>query len=177
MRWHDDFWGISGATAGAKILTQSPVITFAGPLADGEVGAAYPATVITATGLPDLAWELAPKDGETRLPAGLTLDPATGALSGTPTVAGTFTFTVRVTDAFGEDSKTYTLKVAEKSKPTEPPGPGTPGEPTPVDPAKPKDPLSDTGGASPLLGLIGAGVIAAGGTGLWIASRRATRKA
>jgi hypothetical protein len=35
------------------------------------------------------------------LPAGLTLDAATGAVSGTPTVTGEFSFEVRVTDGFG----------------------------------------------------------------------------
>ncbi|MFN7985947.1 MAG: Ig-like domain-containing protein [Thermoanaerobaculia bacterium] len=35
------------------------------------------------------------------LPAGLTLNPSTGALSGTPTVVGTFPFTVTATDSLG----------------------------------------------------------------------------
>ena len=35
------------------------------------------------------------------LPAGLTLDPSTGQIAGTPTTAGTYTFTVRATDANG----------------------------------------------------------------------------
>ncbi|MBJ6749134.1 S8 family serine peptidase [Geomonas anaerohicana] len=38
------------------------------------------------------------------LPQGLSLDPVTGELSGTPTASGTFTFTVRVSDALGRTS-------------------------------------------------------------------------
>ena len=36
------------------------------------------------------------------LPAGLTLNPATGAIQGTPTAAGTSTFTVKVVDTNGD---------------------------------------------------------------------------
>jgi uncharacterized protein YhjY with autotransporter beta-barrel domain len=46
------------------------------------------------------------------LPTGVTLSPA-GVLSGTPTVAGTFTFTVRATDANGfSGDQPYTLTLA-----------------------------------------------------------------
>lgn len=46
------------------------------------------------------------------LPAGLTIGPATGAVNGTPTVAGDFPFIVTVTDANHlTDSASYSLKV------------------------------------------------------------------
>lgn len=47
------------------------------------------------------------------LPAGMSLNPATGALTGTPTEAGANSFSIRGTDDFG-NSKTqaYTLAVA-----------------------------------------------------------------
>jgi hypothetical protein len=46
------------------------------------------------------------------LPAGLTLDTATGAITGTPTVSGTFTFTVTADDGEGHtDTHEYTLAV------------------------------------------------------------------
>lgn len=35
------------------------------------------------------------------LPTGLTLNPSNGAIQGTPTVVGTFSFTVRITDSNG----------------------------------------------------------------------------
>ena len=40
------------------------------------------------------------------LPAGLTLNPSTGALTGTPTTAGTFNFTVTATDSTGGQAAT-----------------------------------------------------------------------
>jgi hypothetical protein len=47
------------------------------------------------------------------LPAGLTIDSASGVLSGTPTAAGQFSFTVTVTDAdLVQVSKPYTMTVA-----------------------------------------------------------------
>lgn len=47
------------------------------------------------------------------LPAGLTLNAETGAIAGTPTAAGAFTFTVSATDTYGNaGSAAYTLTVA-----------------------------------------------------------------
>lgn len=49
-----------------------------------------------------------------RLPAGLTLDPTTGALAGTPTESGVFTFSVASVDAAGcAFVRQYTLQVAQ----------------------------------------------------------------
>jgi hypothetical protein len=45
------------------------------------------------------------------LPTGLTLNPATGVISGTPTAAGSYTFTIRVANTGGFGERTYVLNI------------------------------------------------------------------
>ncbi|WP_433046960.1 putative Ig domain-containing protein [Dactylosporangium sp. CS-033363] len=72
----------------------------------GGVGAPYTATVATAGGLTPYGFAVTAG----ALPAGLTLDPATGELSGTPTTPGAYNFTVTVTDGGGGTAgQAYTL--------------------------------------------------------------------
>ncbi len=72
------------------------VITTTSPLLAGTVGAGYSTTLAATGGLPPYAWWLT--GGE--LPPGLELDVELGVISGTPTVVGTFNFTVEVSDYF-----------------------------------------------------------------------------
>ena len=65
-------------------------------LASATAGTAYPtATLAASGGVTPETWSVTAG----ALPAGLTLDATTGALSGTPTTAGTYDFTVAVTDS------------------------------------------------------------------------------
>jgi sugar lactone lactonase YvrE len=85
----------------------APIITSATILPDGTVGAAY-SGAITATGYPKTLTFSAAGN----LPPGLRLNPATGALTGTPTTAGAYSFTVTVSNGDNPDAvRTYTIQV------------------------------------------------------------------
>ena len=72
-------------------------------LASGTVGAAY-SDILTAD-LSGVTWSVS----EGSLPAGLTLNASTGTITGTPTKAGTFTFTVKA--ASGTNSAARQLRI------------------------------------------------------------------
>ena len=78
-------------------------------LSPGTVGEFYCCGNLFADGgVPDYTWSLV--SGE--LPPGLELSESPGRITGTPTTAGTFTFTVRVTDsreAFAERTFSITI--------------------------------------------------------------------
>jgi hypothetical protein len=73
--------------------------TGAASLPTGIQGKPYSATPATASGgLAPFTWSVITG----ALPPGVTLDPATGAVSGRPTAFGTFSFTLGVRDASGQ---------------------------------------------------------------------------
>ena len=74
-------------------ITAPPVSITTEAITAAVVGTQYFFTLAASGGSPPYAWTLASGS----LPPGLTLNPS-GAITGTPTLAGSFTFVVRVTD-------------------------------------------------------------------------------
>jgi len=65
-------------------------------------------------GVPPYTWSAS------GLPAGLDVDPSSGQITGTPTTAGSYTFTITVTDAASppaQVSATYPIDIASSSGP------------------------------------------------------------
>ena len=104
-------------TDGARTDTKSLTLDVVTPLAattptfsESEVGHALEPTTLVATGgRGPYAWALVGS------PAWITLDPASGALNGTPTAAGSFPFQVSVKDAYGTTT-TLSLALTVKAK-------------------------------------------------------------
>ncbi|VVE90823.1 putative Ig domain-containing protein [Pandoraea bronchicola] len=102
------------ATITVTVLNASVTYAPSSPAA-GTVGMAYSQTLAPAASGGAAPYTYALASGA--LPAGLTLDPSTGALSGTPTASGTFNFTVKATDGsmgsgpFSATSGTLTLTI------------------------------------------------------------------
>jgi hypothetical protein len=75
----------------------SPLSLTCPSVTTGTVGTAYAAAATASGGVPPYTYSL--YSGS--LPTGLTLNPSTGAIMGIPTSSGTFSFTIKVSDASG----------------------------------------------------------------------------
>lgn len=124
----------------------------------GTAGQAYTAAISPATG-GTAPYSYALTTGA--LPSGVVLDAATGELSGTPTVSGTFNFTLTVTDSTpspaAQANQSYTLSIAGATL--------VPGQPT-LPPAVRGTPYSQvltaTGGVAPYTYSVASGTLPAG---------------
>lgn len=83
----------------------TPTITTTS-LPNGTAEAAY-STTLLADGTAPITWSVTSGS----LPEGLSLDASTGMISGTPTAEGGSTFTVTAANAYGSDSREFTLSI------------------------------------------------------------------
>lgn len=96
-------------SSGSGGLSPVPV---AQNLAGGVTGVAYSETISAQGGTSPYSFAVTAG----ALPAGLGLNSSTGVISGTPTTAGTSTFTVKVTDAAGATgSQAFQIVIAAPS--------------------------------------------------------------
>jgi uncharacterized protein (TIGR03437 family) len=94
-------------------------ITTVSPLPFGVVGEAYTQTLAAQGGVTPYTWSVSAGS----LPPGITLDGATGALSGTPTTAGTYDFTMQVADSVEATARKPLTLVIEPPRPITTPPP------------------------------------------------------
>jgi len=87
----------SATASKAFTVTINPALTIttASPLPTGTVGVNYSQTLMATGGSGSYTWSVSVGS----LPGGLTLNSATGLISGQPTTAGTPSFTIQVTDS------------------------------------------------------------------------------
>ena len=73
-----------------------------------QVGVAYSSALTATGGVAPYTFSISSGS----LPPGLTLNASTGAITGTPTTAGTYSYTAKVTDSTGTITGSLTVTVA-----------------------------------------------------------------
>ena len=106
-RYLDDVIVLTKST-GASSATPAQLAINTGSLSGGTINTSYAATLSASGGTSPYAWSVT----SGQLPAGLTLS-SSGTLSGTPTVSGQFSFTVKALDSSApQQSATATLNLS-----------------------------------------------------------------
>jgi hypothetical protein len=88
---------IFSASGELYVTVENPLAISTTSLPTGVVGKAYSTTLAATGGTPAYNWSLVP--GAAGLPPGLSLNGATGTISGTPESSGVYTFTVEAADS------------------------------------------------------------------------------
>ena len=135
----------------------APSFTSAAPGA-GAVGTPY-AHQISVTGTAPVTFAVT----HGAIPAGLSLNQSTGELSGIPSQAGSFEFTVAATNEFGTAERVYAVVIAPAETTTVPPT-----QPKPREVSKVGGRLAATGGDASAGALLLGGVALCAGTGLML---------
>jgi hypothetical protein len=106
--------GVLGTIVGfyfGSAPSRPPIAITSAALPDGAINKPYATTLQAAGGTPPLKWSVTPPE----LPAGIILDPSSGAIGGTPTALSPKTlYTFKVTDSGApatSDSKELALEI------------------------------------------------------------------
>ncbi|MGE0406735.1 MAG: putative Ig domain-containing protein, partial [Candidatus Korobacteraceae bacterium] len=129
-------------------------------LAAAQLQVPYSATIVATGGIAPLSWTIVSGS----LPAGLTLNPASGQISGTPYVQGTYRFSVRAADSSvpnRSDTREFTLQVGVAPEPLRI---STSSLPSGVAGANYSAVLAGTGGTPPLQWAVSTGSLPPGVT-------------
>jgi len=87
-------------TAAAVVTPPTPLAITTTALIEANIGSSYNVSLSAAGGTPPYSWIVAAGT----LPSGIQLQTASGVLSGTTSVSGSYSFTAKVTDAAGNNS-------------------------------------------------------------------------
>ena len=142
---------VGNSSTGCMITINGPLSVTCAAINTGDVGVPFNSGPMTVTGgTPPYTYSIVGT-----LPAGLTLNTSTGAVTGTPTASGTFT--VEVTDAVGNSSTSCMITInGSLSVTCAAVSTGTVG--VPFD----SGPMTVTGGTAPYTFSIGNGTLPAG---------------
>jgi len=122
----------SNSATSQPTLVINPEIIFTAPISglSGTAGSAFVLSTVAAGGVEPFSYTVS--NGS--LPSGVSLDPATGQLSGTPTTAGTYTFRVAATDS-NTATKSVSVTLTIEAAPVVTPPSNSSSSSTPSTPA------------------------------------------
>src|SRR6266576_1408082 len=133
-------------SSGFSIKTSNPPTPLSittSSLPSGQVQVSYSAPLQATGGAPPYAWSVL----SGQLPTNLALSPSSGTISGTPTVAGLFSFVIQVSDSVGRSTSSgFSIKTSHTTTPLSTPTLSLPSGQVQVSYSAP---LQATGGAPP----------------------------
>jgi hypothetical protein len=151
-----DSTGVNASRSYTLGVACAPITLSPTTIPEFTVGTPATVALMASGGAAPYAWSVS---GST-LPAGLTLNAATGLLSGTPTTAGTFTLSIRVTDVLGcTSTRSFALRMKSNAATIiiNPATLASPGIGSPYQQA-----LTATGGTAPYTWAVISGTLPAG---------------
>ena len=137
----------------------APLVITTSSLPQGTVNAGYLATLTATGGVTPYSWSIIGGS----LPNGLGLNPSTGVISGTPSAAGNFAFTVQVSDSQNPSAtNSKPLSITVNPAPVAPPNITTTSLPNGQRNVSYSQTVQATGGVTPYAWSLASGALPAG---------------